>query len=252
VSLVARVAHAAKADVGTLFGGRALDATPLTSFDALVPLPGLGDRRVAGLARALSTFDIRTLSSEGAKLREAWNAIAVLRAENQALRAELDRLRVRVPIEPRDPTVPVPIPTPTTVMRVVEVASNLGTQVTLADSLLRSRPDGLRLDGIDLKLQGIGTAAANGDVALDLGSPAGGSSLGVSFVPAKFAPTSTTEESVPEVSGYTTALAERKLIARGFAVTLAFVPGARGIVTEQSPAANTLAATGSVVRLIVR
>jgi len=251
VSLIVRLAHSARADVGTLYAGRALDAAPLAGFDALLPLPGLGEKRVAGLARALSTFDVSTLSSEGARLRDAWAATAALRAENDALRVELDRLRVRIPAEPREGPLPVPVPSPSTVMRVADVAANLGTQITLADSLLRSRPDGLRLDALDIRLHGVGTAA-DGDVALDLGSPLGGSSLGIAFVPAKSIAPVTTDVPVPDVSGYTPALAQRKLIARGFVVTVASVAGANGIVSEQLPAASSLAPSGSVVRLIVR
>jgi hypothetical protein len=251
VSLIVRVARSAKADVGTLYAGRALDAAPLSGFDALLPLPGLGDKRVAGLARALSTFDVKDLSSEGARLRDAWAAMEALRAENHALRVELDRLRVRVPAEAAGGPVPVPAPSTSTVMRVADVAANVGTQVTLAETVLRSRPDGLRLDGLDIRLHGVGTAA-DGDVALDLGSPLGGSSLGIAFVPAKSPAPVTTDIPVPDVSGYTTALAQRKLIARGFMVTVASVAGGGGIVSEQLPAASTLAPSGSVVRLIVR
>ena len=251
VSLIVRVAHSARADVGTLYAGRALDAAPLAGFDALLPLPGLGDKRVGGLARALAAFDLRELSSEGTRLREAWAATAALQAENHALRAELDRLRVRVPPGPREGPLPIPVPSPSTVMRVADVAANVGTQVTLADSVLRSRPDGLRLDALDIRLHGVGTAA-DGDVALDLGSPQGGSSLGIAFVPAKSPALVTTDIAVPDVSGYTTTLAQRKLIERGFVVTVASVAGARGIVSDQLPAASTLAPSGSLVRLIVR
>jgi hypothetical protein len=171
----------------------------------------------------------------------------VLRAENEALRAELDRLRVRPPAEGGD----VRPPSGPTVMRIGEVASSVGSQVTLVDDLLRSRPNGLRLGGVDLRLSGAGTAF-EGDVALDLGSPAGGSAVGLSFVPGGSEARPAAEAQVPDVSGYTTALAQRKLVARGFAVAFASVAGARGVVSEQSPPPSTLAPTGSVVRLIVR
>jgi hypothetical protein len=247
VSLLARLARAAGADVGKVLGGLALDSAPLAGLEALLSVPGLGYKRVVGLARALSGFDLTTLSSEGVRLRDAWATTAVLRAENEALRAELDRLRVRPPAEGGD----VRPPSGASVMRIGDVASSVGSQVTLVDDLLRSRPNGLRLGGVDLRLSGAGTAF-EGDVALDLGSPAGGSAVGLSFVPGGSEARPAAEAQVPDVSGYTTALAQRKLVARGFAVAFASVAGARGVVSEQSPPPSTLAPTGSVVRLIVR
>lgn len=261
VSLLARAAHTAGADVGEVLGGLALDAAPLAGLEALLPLRGLGYKRVAGMARALSKFDLTTSTSEGVRLRDAVAAAAALRtenealraenralrAENQALRTELDRLRVRPPAEGGD----VRPPSGPSVMRIGELASSVGSQVTLVDDILRSRPNGLRLGSVDLRLGGAG-AALEGDVALDLGSPAGGSAVGMSFVPGGSEARSAAQAQVPDVSGYTMALAQRKLVARGFAVAFASVAGARGVVSEQSPPPSTLAPTGSVVRLIVR
>jgi hypothetical protein len=271
VSLLARLARAAKADVGKVFGAAALNAAPLASFDTLIPIPGLGDKRVAGLVRALSTFDIATVVPEIAALREAQAAVAALRAENLVLRTDNSRLRVtsdplraenaalRAAIETmraeldrlRAAQPPATTSSAPAVMRIADVARSIGSQVAQVDQMLRSRPTGLRLGTVDLRLTGTATAF-DGDVALDLGSPAGGSAVGISFAPGGSEAGSGADAPVPDVRGYTTALAQRKLRACGFAVASASVAGARGVVTEQSPSPGALARAGSVVRLIVR
>ena len=244
VSLLARLARAGKADVGAVYGGMAIDAAPIEGLDVLVPMPGIGYKRVAGLARALADVDINKVDTGGVRLREAMATIAGLRGENEALRTELDRLRAQTP------TGPAPLPSPS-VMALADLASSVGVQATAVDDLLRSRANGLRLGSVDLRLTGTGTAAG-GDVALDLASPSGGSAIGLSFVPAGSQPAADEGIEVPDVVGYTTALARRKLAARHFAVSVAAVASASGIVAAQTPAANTRAASGSVVRVIVR
>lgn len=247
IALLSRVARSAKADVGEVLGGLALDAAPLAGFDALIPLPGLADKRVAGLARALATFDAKSVSAEGGRLREAWASIATLRAENGALRTELDRLRAQQPVNGGV----VPPASSPMVMRLEELATSVGAQVKYVDELLRTRDAGLRLGTVDLKLAGAG-AMVNGEVSLDLGFPAGGSAMGLSFVPSAAGGSNGFEEEVPDVAGYTSALAQRKLAERGFAVSVTSVPGAQGIVSDQTPRAGSAAPTGSLVRLIVR
>jgi hypothetical protein len=237
VSLLARLAHATGADVGPVMGGLAIDAAPLASFDHLIPIRGISYKRVAGLMRALSRFDVAEISSEGLRLRTAWATIATLRAENDALRAEIKRLNAAPPGE--------------AVMRLRDVATSLGAQLTLVDDVLRSRPDGLRLSGVHVRLAGAG-AALDGDVALDLASPLASSAIGVSFVPRATFASALREARVPDVRGYTTALAKRKLAASGFAFDVANIPGSRGLVGEQQPPAGALAPEGSAVRLVVR
>ena len=246
VSLLSRLARAAGADVGKVLSGLAIDAAPLAGLDALVPLPGLGYKRVAGLARALFKFDPATLTSDDVGLAHARATIAALRGENDLLRKELDRLRAALPGGSTAPP-----PQGSAVMRISDVASSIAGQVALVDGLLRSRPAGLRLGGVDLHVRGTGTAVGD-DVALDLGSPAGGSAVGISFLPGRSEGGDRPEAPVPDVIGYTPALAERKLLARGFAVTVTRMSGARGTVLEQLPPPGTTAPAGSVVRLIVR
>jgi hypothetical protein len=245
VSLLARLARAAKADVGRVLGAMALDLAPVKSFDILMPVLGLAEKRVAGLVRALSEVDVATLSPDGASLREAWARVSALETENAALRAEVDRLYTE---SINTPTGSAPAPM---VMRLGDMASSVSSQVAAVDDTLRTLARGLRLGGVQLRLKGAATALEN-DLALDLGAPAAGSEVGLAFVPAGSAASGSAGAPVPDVRGYTPALARRKLVASGFAVVFATMAGARGVVEEQSPAEGTIAAAGSVVRLIVR
>jgi hypothetical protein len=123
--------------------------------------------------------------------------------------------------------------------------------VALVDHVLRSGPNGIRLHGVDLRLNGTGTAL-DGDVALDLGPQSGGSALAIAFVPSAEGLIGTADSHVPDVRGYTATLAQRKLAARGFGATVISVAGSRGVVADQSPFPGAVAHTGSVIRLIVR
>jgi hypothetical protein len=248
LSLFARAARTADADVGLVLSGLALDAAPVESFDLLDAIPGLGPKRLTGLIRALSRFDVTALRAEGAKVREAWATAAGLRGENAVLRAELDRLRAASPPPPEGGTEP---PAGPAIMRIADVAASVGTQVTQADDLLRTRAVGLRLGGVSLSVRGTGTSV-DGDLALDVARPAGGSAVGISFVPAAAAGRADVEIDVPDVTGYTTALAQRKLAALGFTVVVASMAGATGVVDRQSPPAGMRVRAGSVIRLIVR
>ena len=87
LSLFARAARTADADVGLVLSGLALDAAPVESFDLLDAIPGLGPKRLTGLIRALSRFDVTALRAEGAKVREAWATAAGLKDAKAAARA---------------------------------------------------------------------------------------------------------------------------------------------------------------------
>lgn len=254
VALLGRLARVGHADVGPVFGGLAIDAAPLSSLDVLIPIRGIGDKRLAGLARALATVDLGPFTALDPRLREAWATLAALRSENRALRVEIDKLKAQA-TQSAGGSGSAGAPPTGAVMRIADVASSVGSQLALVDDLLRSRPSGLRLGGLDLHLQGAGTAA-DGDVALDLAASSGGSTVGISFVPGTSAAATGSAAEVPDVSGYTTALAERKLRARGFSVVVTTLANTltnpRGIVSEQSPEAYAMAAAGSLVRLIVR
>jgi beta-lactam-binding protein with PASTA domain len=95
----------------------------------------------------------------------------------------------------------------------------------------------------------------NQDVALDLSAPGGGSRVGLAFAPAPAAagaPAAATQTKIPDVVGYTAALARRKLTAAGFAISAATVVDAHGVVAQQMPEAGKVVASGSTVRLLFK
>jgi hypothetical protein len=243
VSLLARLAHEVQADVGTALARLALSVAPLRGFDELIPLIGIAEKRALGLMRALADLDVKTFSPEATGLRDAWELVEVLRSENRALRAELDRMSVQQGS-------PAAGATPT-LMRLGDVASSLSSQVGSADEVLRSRVSGLRLSTVELTLQGR-AATMGDDLALDLATSARGSSVGFRFAAAQSPSGSSASMMVPNVCGYTVSLARRKLEAGGFSVAIAMFPAAKGVVSEQSPVSGTLLPSGSLVRLVVR
>jgi len=243
IDLLARLAHEVRADVGTTLGRLALRAAPLASFEKLLDIDGLGDKRVTGLVRALFDVDVSRLSPDSASLREALERVTQLETENQALRTQLDRALVELSRAGGGPS--------SRVMRLREVADSLTGQLAAADELLRSRASGLRLGGVELRLHGAATSVEE-DLALDFGAAGSGTAIGMSFAPGGAAQAPANDRAVPDVRGYAPALARRKLQAAGFAVTIAAVPNARGAVAEQAPAAGAVALAGSTVRLIVR
>jgi hypothetical protein len=243
VSLLRRLARAARADVGDVLGRLALRTTPLPSFDRLIPLPGLADKRVAGLVRALRGVDVAAFNPDAATIRALRAALDAARAENALLRAELDRWRAQVDATGEADTRP-------TVMRLGDVASSAASQTSVVVEALKTRPSGLRLTGVELRMEGA-AASVGDDVALDFAVPQGGSAVNLSFVSAD-APGSRTPVDVPDVVGYTPALARRKLAAVGFEAKFSNVAGGTGVVADQTPNAGTLAQSGSVVRLLLR
>jgi hypothetical protein len=243
ISLLSRLGRAARADVGQVLGRLALRATPLAGFDQLIPIPGLAEKRVAGLVRALRAVDVAAFSPESATERDLRARLEAARAENAALRTELDHWRARAEVVPQAET-------RAGVMRLDEVATSVASQTALAAESLKTGSRGLRLAGVEMRLEGA-AAAVGSDVALDFTAPQGGSALNLSFVSAETAGTKTNPE-VPDVVGYTPALARRKLTALGFEAQFSTVANAQGIVTSQTPGAGSFAPPGSVVRLLVR
>jgi hypothetical protein len=274
VSLLARLAREARADVGTVLGGLALKAAPLEGFDLLIPLIGLAEKRVAGLVRALAPVDVAELSPESEELRRAREeiealrgeleairaaqgfamepaelesvrkAITALRVENDALVTELDRLRYYARL-PEGGVVPS-----STAMALDELAGSVGSQVVSADAALRAAPMGLRLAGLELRLQGRG-ARVGEQVGLDLGAPAGGSSVTLAFSPGGAPPAAASDVPVPDVRGYGVALARRKLQAAGLASTVMSTGEGAAVVREQAPSPGTSALPGTAVRLVL-
>ena len=243
IALLARLAHEVRADVGPTLSRLALLAAPLSSFDRLIDIIGLAEKRVSGLVRALYAVDVSQFTRDTVSLREALERVTQLQSENVALRTELDHLRVQIERGTGTPSA--------NVMRLEDVASSITSQLAVADDLLRSRSSALRLTGVELRLHG-GTTAVGDDLALDFAQAGTGGAVGMTFATGGAAPPTQTEVAVPDVRGYAPALARRKLVANGFAVALSTVSGARGMVSEQSPAPGTLALSGSSVRLIVR
>lgn len=279
VSLLVRLAREARADVGPVLGGLALRAAPLESLDLLIPLIGLAEKRVAGLVRALAPVDAAALCPDTVELEQA-------RAENDALRAELDGLQAGSSFaaesmlatelteleRARQETVTLRMendallveldrlrviaggleekPPPPAAMPLDELAGSVGSQVLTADAALRAAPVGLRLTGLELRLHGAGTVVGD-RVALDLAAPAAGSSVTLAFSPGGAPPAGQADVPVPDVRGYGLALARRKLQAAGFAFTVLSTGQGAAVVREQIPAPDTPAPSGSDVRLIL-
>jgi hypothetical protein len=242
VSLLVRHARPARADVGEVLGRLALRAAPISSFDQLIPIHGLGDHRVTGLARALADVDVRTFSAEAAGIAEVWARTAGLRSENAALRRELDRLHRLALEEQEGRDAPV--------MLLGEIASSVASQTAAVAEALQRRTRGVRLANMELRLE-CAAAAVDDQVALDLAAPGGGSSLNLSFSTGS-APAARPDVEVPDVVGYAAALARRKLSERGFAVIVSALAAAEGVVSEQTPRAGELVPDGSIVRLLIR
>src|SRR5689334_4877327 len=91
VSLLARLARSARADVGAAMARLALRFAPLSSFEILIAANGLAEKRVRGLARALARVEPSSFSAPARGLLDVWSRLDALRAENDALRVELDK-----------------------------------------------------------------------------------------------------------------------------------------------------------------
>jgi len=245
ISLLARLARRSAADVGEVLASLALNRAPLTDFVALLPIKGIGDKRLIGLVRALSPVQISDFSPEAALLRNALNRVSALTAENTALRAEVDRLNVAL-----SKTSGTPSPT---LLRVREVAGSISEQIATVDESLRHDAGGLRLTGVELHVQGT-AGAVNEEVAIDIAAPGGGSAVALRFAPVGIPDTAAPAIPLMDVRGYGPALARRKLTAGGFNVAFFSRAGSGtqgGVVTSQTPAPGTLVSPGTVVRLEV-
>lgn len=241
VSLLARLARQARADVGEVLGRLALRAAPLSSFDQLIPIDGLGDKRVRGIAVALADVDASTISQEGKGIAEVWALSAGLREENAALRLELDKLYAASggAAGPQGP-----------IMLLRDVTNSVAAQTAAAAEQLRQGARGLQLANLELRIECAAAAVAE-EVALDLAAPGGGSALNLKFTSANGAAPRPDVE-VPDVRGYSLALARRKLSDRGLTFVVSQTAGAEGVVSSQKPEAGELVPDGSLVRLIVR
>lgn len=247
-ALLARLARTAKADVGPAMAGLALAAAPVRSFETLIAVNGLADKRVFGLAKALQKADPTSFSKAASGLLNAWAQLDALQAENLALRRELDRLAAAAPPPPGAP------PPVDQRMRLEDMAHSIARQVALAGQTLAGTGSGLRLGGVALEVRGRATTLDQ-DVAIDFatgGAGTGGSSVGLSFTPARSEAANGSSGAVPDVTGYTPALARRKLEGQGFAVSVAATGGVPGRVAQQHPAAGSVAQHGALVRLVVR
>lgn len=248
VSLLARLARQAKADVGTVYARACLRLAPIASFDAVLPILGVGEKRAAGLARALGTVSLAALAPASAALHDALAREAALRAELDALRAELDRV-------PRA-TGGNGAPVSAAPMRLEEVAQSVVAQVRQADEALLRSPRGLRLGAVAIEVQGR-ARTVDADLALDFADARAASRLSIAFAASRpAAEAGPAPGAVPDVAGYTETLARRKLLAAGYiAVALrgrtspGDADGAR--VRQQRPMAGTAAAPGTTVRLLI-
>jgi hypothetical protein len=242
VALLARLARASRADVGSRLGLLALRAAPVASFDHLMAIDGLADKRVTGLVRALAGADVSAFTTTGTSERELRKTLQAAWTEIIALRRELNQIRAGTA---RDaPHIPA-------VMRLDDMASSLANQVGAVAEALRAPSSRLRLVNVDVSLAGTG-ASLGEDIALDLGAPMGASAVSLSFSSGE-APAARPHGEVPDVRGYTLALARRKLADNGWvAVATSTVTAATGVVAEQTPTPRSVVPHGTVVRLVVR
>ncbi|WP_437293996.1 PASTA domain-containing protein [Sorangium sp. So ce426] len=150
-------------------------------------------------------------------------------------------------------------------MHLGEIAASVGSQLASADAVLRSSQSQLRLTGLALRLQGA-AAIVDNSVGLDFSAPAGGSAMDFSFHAAGGATNPGEPVAVPDVRGYTPALARRKLQAVGLSIAMTTIanatgrdggktpihPGSAGRVSEQQPPPGAQALPGTLVQVIVR
>jgi hypothetical protein len=237
-SFLARLAKAAHADVGVVLAGKALAIAPLAGFERLEPVIGLAKKRVVGLVKALAAVDVAALVPEAKRVAELEQEVARLRAMLAGGAGPVTK-----------PNLPVPVPAPG-IMRLEDVASSIAEQVASVDGFLAVQARGLRLAGVTLDLRAA-SAKLDEDVALDLDAPGGGSRVGLAFMAGGATPAGNAASvAVPDVRGYTAALARRKLVAAGFAMSSASRIDARGVVEQQVPGAGAQVAHGSTVRLL--
>lgn len=129
-----------------------------------------------------------------------------------------------------------------------EITQSVVGQLAFADATLRSRLDGLRLSGLELYLHGAVTSL-DGSLALDIDTLGTGSALGLTFHLADASPAAGLPVQVPDVVGYTPALARRKIESVGLRAVFVATGDGTGTVTETRPAGGAQALSGSVVLL---
>jgi hypothetical protein len=132
-----------------------------------------------------------------------------------------------------------------------EIAASVGSQLASAEAALRAGTAQLRLIGMALRFQGAVTVMDN-SLGLDFSAPASGSAVDLTFHGAEVADVRPTPVTIPDVSGYTRALARRKMEAAGLRVAISAKPEAAGRVIETRPSAGTQALSGTVVLVVVQ
>jgi PASTA domain len=136
-------------------------------------------------------------------------------------------------------------------LQLQDIATSVGSQLASADAALRSSQSELRLSSLALRLQG-SAAVVEDLVGLDLSSPVGGSAVDFTFHAAGGGSIPGSPVAVPDVRGYTPALARRKLQAAGLSVAMTAVGNATGRVTEQQPVPGAQALPGTLVQIVLR
>ena len=132
-----------------------------------------------------------------------------------------------------------------------DIASSVVEQLAAVDAALRSGPDLLRLAGVSLRLHG-STTVVDETLAMEFTSPAAGSEVALTFGTPPGASAMAVPVVVPDVRGYTAALARRKIEAAMLNMAIAPNAGPLGKVSETSPRAGLAVLSGTTVRVIVR
>lgn len=243
VSVLARLCREVQADVGTVLARLIISSAPFRSFEEVIPLIGIADIRAFGLVRALGHFDVGTLSPEAAQLRDAWSLVSALRAENNAFRLELDKLR-RLPVNE--------VPQASrSILRLSDVASSVGSQVGSAEGeLRRTLRNGLKLSGCEVTLTGAATSVGE-DLALDFSPGTPTTAVGLRYAATASLPIESSVVAIPDVRGYTVRLARRKIEASQLVAVVIASSGNGQVVSSQVPAPGSLLPTGTIVRVLL-
>lgn len=246
---------------------------PVGAITDLLAVRGLGEKRLISMATALAAAPAEELAALAAAAEAVDRAsalaiqVSALEAERDALRVERDGLAARLDAASASASATTTVTAsdgatasaPTVKSGVVSlhaIATSTGEQLGRAHRELSTRKQGLRLSGLSLSLRGEAGVDEEQALGLALDQPtAAASELKMAWaLPSGGAPTATAGR-VPDVSGYTEALARRKLEAAGYTVSLrqtsAAGPAERGRVQRQRPAPGAEADPGDRVEIVV-